>query len=210
MTLSPTERTRLAEDNLPLVRGLANRLLSRARPYLERDDLIAVGTEALLRAARRFDPERGVSFTSFVYLRVRGAMLESIGLVGPHSRGKVRRRAGRPESSRVLPTICPFDDRRVSLHRTEEIEQALTSAIDNARFASRIDRAIDELDRNDQVIIRRHYFGGDSLLDIGRDLGRSKSWASRVHSRALSRLRDSLERTDSGARNAPEAAAFPA
>ena len=210
MTLSPTERTRLAEDNLPLVRGLANRLLSKARPYLERDDLIAVGTEALLRAARRFDPERGVSFTSFVYLRVRGSMLESIGLVGPHSRGKVRRRAGRPEPTRVLPTICPFDDHRVSLRGTDEIEEALASAIDTARLSARVVRALDTLDRNDQMIIRRHYFGGDSLLDIGRDLGRSKSWASRVHSRALGRLRDSLQALLEGEQSAHQAAALPA
>jgi len=188
-----TKRSRLVETHLPLVRHLAQRMIHRARPYLEMDDLVAVGVEALLRAAERFDPCRGVAFGTFAYLRVRGAMCESIGVVGPLTRGVVRRRQGRPER-RPLPAVFRFDERRLAnVASGRELGDELTSAIDASRLAPRLTRALDELDHRDRQLIMRHYFGGDTLHEIGRDLGRSRSWASRVHSRALARLRDALE-----------------
>ncbi|HUS65294.1 MAG TPA: sigma factor, partial [Kofleriaceae bacterium] len=71
MTMTHTARTQLVENNLPLVRHIANRMRRRAAPYLEVDDLIAIGTEALLLASSRYDAGRAVSFGSFAYLRVR-------------------------------------------------------------------------------------------------------------------------------------------
>src|SRR5690606_300924 len=42
--------------------------------------------EGLLDAARRFDPARGVSFRTFAYYRVRGAMLDGLRKMGAWSR----------------------------------------------------------------------------------------------------------------------------
>lgn len=187
------QRARLVEAHLPLVRTVAGRMIHRARPYLELDDLVAVGVEALLRAAERFDPDRGVPFGAFAYLRVRGAMCESIGVVGPLTRGVVRRRQGRPDR-RTLPAVFRFDERRVGAAQSCcQVEDEMTSAVDTARLTPRLSQALEELSHRDRQIILRHYFGGDTLHEIGRDLGRSRSWASRVHSRALARLRATLE-----------------
>lgn len=186
-------RTRLVEAHLPLVRHLAARMIHRARPYLEMDDLVAIGTEALLRAAARFDPDRGVAFGSFAYLRVRGAMCEGIGVVGPVSRGVARRRRGRPER-RALPTLLPIDDRQqVSSTTPNELGEEMNLAIDAKRIAPRLGVALDTLDDRDRQILFRHYFSGDTLRDIGSDMGHSRSWASRVHARALTRLRAALD-----------------
>ncbi len=191
--MTRTNRSRLVESHLPLVRHLASRMSVRARPYLELDDLVAVGVEALLRAAQRFDPERGVPFGTFAYLRVRGAMCESIGAVAPLTRGVVRRRQGRPER-RPLPSVFRFDDERpAQCPNGRELGEQLTGAIDAARLTPRLMRALDTLGPRDRQLILRHYFGGDTLNEIGRELNRSRSWASRVHSRALARLRAALE-----------------
>jgi len=187
-----TQRSRLVEKHLPLVRHVAARMLHRARPYLEMDDLVAIGAEALLRAAERYDESRGVPFGTFSYLRVRGAMCESIGVVGPLTRGVVRRRRGRPE--RRLPSVFRFDELQMGpCIRGSDMESEIAAAIDTARLAPRLNDALDSLDQHDRQIILRHYFGGDTLNDIGRDLGRSRSWACRIHSRALDRLRAALE-----------------
>lgn len=186
-------RTRLVEAHLPLVRHLAARMIPRARPYLEMDDLIAIGTEALLRAAERFDPDRGVAFGSFAYLRVRGAMCEGIGVVGPVSRGVARRRRDRPER-RSRPTLLPIDDRQPSGPASpSELGEEMTLAIDATRIGPRLGVALETLDDRDRQILLRHYFGGDTLRDIGSDMGHSRSWASRVHARALTRLRAVLD-----------------
>ena len=188
-----TLRTRLVENHLPLVRHLAARMIHRLRPYVEVDDLVAVGTEALLRAAERFDPDRGVSFGTFAYLRVRGAMCESIGAVGPLSRGMMRRRRGRPER-RVLPAVFQFDETEPrSGAAIRELCETMTSAIDASRLTPRLGLALVALDERDRQLILRHYYRGDTLDEIGRDMGHTRSWASRQHSRALARLRAALE-----------------
>jgi RNA polymerase sigma factor for flagellar operon FliA len=181
----------LVRDNLPLVRALARRMAPSARPFLEMGDLVSIGTEALLVASRRFDRSRNVAFGSFAYRRVRGAMVEGLGVAGPHTRGRRRRRAGRPEP-RPLPLLCEYDDRRHATAGRRELATVLAERIDDGRLAGRLDDALATLDARERELVRRHYFDGEPVQDIARDLGISRAWASRLHARALARLRDQL------------------
>jgi RNA polymerase sigma factor for flagellar operon FliA len=56
----------------------------------------------------------------------------------------------------------------------------------------RLHRMIDELPPEGAALIRATYFDGLTLQEAGRQLGVSKSWASRLHARALERLARSL------------------
>lgn len=60
--------------------------------------------------------------------------------------------------------------------------------LDDQQVAARVQEALSELDEPDQAVVRRMYLGGERLDDIARDLGCSKSWASRIHTRALKKL----------------------
>ena len=183
--------TALVTENLPLVRALARRMAPTAHPFLELGDLVAIGTEALLVASRRFDRSRNVAFGSFAYQRVRGAMVEGLGAAGPHSRGRRRRRAGRPERA-PLPVPCQYDDRRHAAAGRRELAAALAERIDGQRMAARLQAALAALDERERALVRRHYFEGEPLRTVGRDLGISRAWASRLHARALARLREAL------------------
>ncbi len=55
-------RETLLEQHLPLVRGLAMRYVGRGEPL---EDLVQVGSIGLLLAIDRFDPGRGVKFTTY-------------------------------------------------------------------------------------------------------------------------------------------------
>jgi RNA polymerase sigma-B factor len=55
-------RARLVALHLPLVTYLARRFANRAEPL---DDLIQVGSIGLIKAIDRFDPERGLEFSTF-------------------------------------------------------------------------------------------------------------------------------------------------
>jgi RNA polymerase sigma factor FliA len=200
--MKKARRTRLVHTHLPLVRHLANRMARQAEPYLEVDDLIAIGVEALLRAAERYDPARGVAFGTFAYLRVRGAMVEGLGVVGPLSRGVARKRRDRP-TRRKLPVLFRLDEERLGLAAIGgNLEEEMQAALDAAWLAPRLTSALDALGDRDRRLIERHYFRGDTLEDIGRAMGRSRSWASRVHARVLSLLREAI---DPGAPEAPAA-----
>ena len=183
---------RLAEKHLPFVRRVAARMARRAWPYLEMDDLVGIGAEALLRASAQYDPSHGTSFSTFAYLRVRGAMIDGIGLAGRLPRGVVRRRPARPARDTVARVIG-LDEGRLRCSAGRDRVEELIAAIDGYRLAQGLDSALASLAESDRQIISRYYFGGDTLDEIARGMDRSRSWASRAHTRALGRLRAALE-----------------
>lgn len=60
--LTPAQQ-QLAEDNIAFAYFMANK--SQKRSIMEYDDLIATCLEGLARAARDFDPSKGIRFTTF-------------------------------------------------------------------------------------------------------------------------------------------------
>jgi RNA polymerase sigma factor (sigma-70 family) len=86
------DRRRLVEDNLGFVRSIAARYRGYGVPMA---DLVQEGTIGLIEAAERFDPARGVGFTTYAAWPVRGAILNALdgsGLIRlPRSaRGRLR------------------------------------------------------------------------------------------------------------------------
>lgn len=71
-------RERLAQLYYPLVKHVARRLASTLSHQAELDDLEGYGAEGLLDAVDRFDPGRGVQFTTFAAHRIRGAVYDGI------------------------------------------------------------------------------------------------------------------------------------
>ena len=55
-------RDELVTKHIGLARRLAHRFANRGEPY---DDLVQVGSIALIKAVDRFDPDRGVEFTTY-------------------------------------------------------------------------------------------------------------------------------------------------
>jgi RNA polymerase sigma-B factor len=64
-------RTRLIEAHLGLAEHLARRFMHRGEAY---DDLVQVSSLALVKAVDRFDPERGVEFTTFATRTIIGEL----------------------------------------------------------------------------------------------------------------------------------------
>jgi RNA polymerase sigma factor FliA len=72
----PSQADATVNSCLPAVRFLANKLASRLSPNVEVDDLIQAGMIGLLQSIGRFNPIRGVKFTTFANQRIEGAMLD--------------------------------------------------------------------------------------------------------------------------------------
>ncbi|MDK9498044.1 SigB/SigF/SigG family RNA polymerase sigma factor [Streptomyces katrae] len=62
-------RNTLVELNLSLVKYAARRFRGRSEPM---EDIVQVGTIGLIKAINRFDPERGVEFTTFAMPTISG------------------------------------------------------------------------------------------------------------------------------------------
>ena len=68
-------------------------------------------------------------------------------------------------------------------------EQTLLKSELNAR----VTKALDSLPEKERALVRGHYLEGRRFDEIARELGVSKSWASRMHTGALKLLREALE-----------------
>ncbi|MBT8467912.1 MAG: sigma-70 family RNA polymerase sigma factor [Deltaproteobacteria bacterium] len=193
--------TELIAQHEKMVRGLAFRLRRELSLRGELDDLIAFGFGGLLEAHRRFDPGRGVRFQTFAYHRVRGAMLDGVRKMSDLPR-RAHERLQAPAD--VTPTAFPtaldraFTRMSAALSTATVLQgtfgdQSPEAALLKNESVARLLQALPRLSPRQRVLVRGFYFEGRSIDAMARDLGISKSWASRLHRSALGELRDALE-----------------
>jgi RNA polymerase sigma factor for flagellar operon FliA len=84
----------------------------------------------------------------------------------------------------IAPTAHGDDGERTLVEMGEDPEQAYGSA----QLLVAIRGAIAELPHEEAELVRRHYLEGARFDHVAEELGLSKSWASRLHTRALTRL----------------------
>jgi len=87
---------------LELVEIVARQVVRRASSSVTLDDLRSFGREGLLRAARSFDPSRGVPFRRWANVCVKGAMIDGVRAWGGVPRRVYRELRGMEAGDRVL------------------------------------------------------------------------------------------------------------
>ena len=92
------DREQLIMSHLPKVKYIADRFAAKLPPSVAREDIYGAGVLGLIDAVERYDSTRGVAFTTFAELRVRGAILDNLRSLDWASRGARRR-------SRELQTV---------------------------------------------------------------------------------------------------------
>jgi RNA polymerase sigma factor for flagellar operon FliA len=162
-------RRRLVLGNLDYVRGMAGQMRRSLPAAIEIDDLVAYGAIGLCESAARFDRRSGARFSTYSHLRIRGAILDGVRLMGWFG--------------------AALDD--------DEDVAAQPAPMSAAEFelAAAVRQAVAALPYEARRLIELHYFEDQSLEDCGRVLGISKSWASRLRSRALAMLSERLRAT---------------
>lgn len=108
-----SERDDLILAHLGKVKFIADRIAARLPPSVGRDDLYGVGVIGLIDAVERYDVSRGVAFTTFAEMRVRGAILDNLRSLDWASRS-ARRRA------REVQAAYASVEQEKGRHATEE------------------------------------------------------------------------------------------
>jgi RNA polymerase sigma factor for flagellar operon FliA len=87
-TLARDERDALITQNLPLVGFVVNRLgrLVGRDILLDREDLMAFGTEGLIAAVDTFDATRGLQFSGWAVMHIRTTILDELRRLDPMRR----------------------------------------------------------------------------------------------------------------------------
>jgi RNA polymerase sigma factor for flagellar operon FliA len=71
--------------------------------------------------------------------------------------------------------------------------------LERLHLQARARKAMHKLPDKERRLLQLHYFEDRNLEAAGAELGLSKSWVSRLHARAVDRLRQVLEEEESGA-----------
>ncbi len=88
---SPANRQAVAVAAYPLVRSMARRIALPDHPLATREDLVNAGMFGMLQALDSYDAERGTSFASFAYARIRGSFIDFLRTIDLLSRDRRRR-----------------------------------------------------------------------------------------------------------------------
>jgi RNA polymerase sigma factor for flagellar operon FliA len=208
-------------QNQGLVRSLATKIHRKTGRTVELDDLVAYGHIGLMEAARDFDPERSVRFSTYAFYRIRGAIYDGLarmcwGNANQRRKSKFDRlanevlaidsgseaieRDARSEATWLsglcgkmsvvlFSTMLSCDETTAMEGNLEDPSvSAPDSQICSQELNCRLEEAIASLSDESAALIRDTYFNDLTLQEAGKKLGISKSWASRLHARALERM----------------------
>lgn len=216
-------------SELGLVDAIAFSLRRQMGDYAVVDELVSYGREALIIAARSYDPARGVTFRRWAAFKIKGAMTESMRSRGPLPKRVYRKLRAIEAADRIYevaaeeeavappPSPDEADDRltqtltsaahamaigMLHMRSTEDMlrpiedrggdsPEDLTAHAEMARILREV---IDERPENERTLLMRHYFDEVTFDEAAKELGLSKSWGSRLHSRAIEGLARSLKR----------------
>lgn len=200
-----------------LVSHIAHRLKTTLRLRFALEELEQMGMLGLLEAARRFDAASPTSFGTYAYYRIRGAILDEAlsqqGLKRSQAAAIRRVRAmgdaleGLSEASEpasdmdylVHAMACATTASEVMASVTAELEESeelsgYTATPEEVAAQSMskalVRRLIGHLPEEERELLEDCYFSSMSLSEHAERVGRSRSWASRAHARALLRLRE--------------------
>ena len=205
----------LIESHIGYAHAIAANLAGKYPPHITRADLERAAEFGLVQAAQNYDPSKSVSFATFAYYRVRGAIFDDVRrswnashvkytaertpVKGPAESACAEDRDGsRHELDESTP--CGSDSGFVSLDSTHSEQlQATTESPATHVFRKEesevIHKAIQQLPQRHRLVLHAYYFEDHSLVSIGKQLNLSKSWVSRIHSQALVKLRTILQQS---------------
>lgn len=207
-----------SEAHHELVERVVRRLQRELDLSCDVGDLRAWGHQGLLEAKSRFDPQRGVRFSTFAYYRVRGAVID-----GVRKQGWLKRRAyaklkayeagdslgaqladaeGQSPSRTLAGRAQQIDDvlgkisaayMLAALGQGEDDAPATPEQlVTSAQTEGMVKQGLEVLPERERQLVEAVYFEGVTIEEAGQRLGLSKSWASRMHAKALERMRKSL------------------
>lgn len=181
--ISSEERDQLITSHLSKVKYIADRMAAKLPPSVEWDDLYGAGVIGLLDAVERFDASRGVAFTTFAEMRVRGAILDNLRSLDWASRN-IRKR-----SREVQTAFSQVEQLKGRAATEEEVAEFMKISLSELREIMQELRGltITELDERDSET-------GLSLIDTIFDRGEdpSEQLESKERRKLLARAIDKL------------------
>lgn len=123
-------KEQIIEEYIPLVKYIASRVMFGKNKYMEYEDLISYGMIGLMDALSKFDSTKGMKFSSYASIRIKGAMIDELRKNRPISKGAMDKLNGYNKAIDELqmellrePTVKEIANHlNISLNEVAEIE----------------------------------------------------------------------------------------
>lgn len=214
-----------AQDSLmlqymPALRAMAFRLRERLPSSIDINDLISIGTEEMIKLARRYDSSINDSFWGYAKMRVYGSMLDylrELDVVSRSSRKLIKsidREVSKyfnefeeEPSDEYLAKILGEDVKKIKeariasdIYSVIPIDEQYNAIIaDNVmenvqqdELVSLIKDILSSLTKREQTIIQLYYFEELSLGEISEILNITSSRISQIHKEVIKKIRNRL------------------
>lgn len=80
-------KEQIVEQYIPLVKYIASRVSLGKNKYMEYEDLVSYGMIGLMDAMSKYDETKGMKFSSYASIRIKGAIIDEIRKSRPISKG---------------------------------------------------------------------------------------------------------------------------
>lgn len=80
-------KEQIIQEYIPLVKYIASRVMFGKNKYMEYEDLVSYGMIGLMDALNKFDNTKGMKFSSYASIRIKGAMIDELRKNRPLSKG---------------------------------------------------------------------------------------------------------------------------
>lgn len=80
-------REEIVKKYIPLVKYIASRVIIGKSKYIEYEDLIGYGMVGLMDALNKFDKSKGMKFSTYASIRIKGSMIDELRKNSPISKG---------------------------------------------------------------------------------------------------------------------------
>src|SRR5688572_7829023 len=129
-------RDELIERYLPYVRSIAQSIISKLPAQIDINDLIGYGRIGLIEAVERFDRTRGVSFKTFAYYRIKGAIYDGLRQIGWFSRSEFARIRFEQSANELMTSYSSVETRGQPVEDEVQEVETLFSGIVSAYMLS--------------------------------------------------------------------------
>lgn len=204
------ENFQIYKQHLPLLEETVQWMNRRLAHLVPLEDLRALAHHGMLEAVHTYDPARA-SATTYIGRKMRWAILDAVRRERRMKRLCARTAAiiaserltqheddvpdepGSTEEEHVAALDAKLEKHAAGLaiglistiSRGGELEETPEENSAWAQEYQTLREVIRTLPERERVLIERHYFEGEDFDTIAKELGISKSWASRLHAQAI-------------------------
>lgn len=214
------QEDQLAIQYLPAVKAMSFRLKERLPSSIDYMDLCAIGTEELVKLARRYDESQNDSFWGYAKTRVYGAMLDylrSLDMVSRSSRRLIKEIDSAIEvyladhdeepCDAELSQILGIEEEKIHEARiasdiytvmplddqlgTPE-ESGMLERLEHEDLIEAIKDVLMGFDEREQMIIQLYYFEELTLKEISEIVNITESRISQIHKSVIRRIKEAV------------------